>query len=714
MRAQPIDLELISEVKARWRSGEVADARGVLRNHPSLRQWKSVVIDLAYEEYCQRTEAGEEIDIKAFCRRFPSYSHSLYCRLEVEEMFRRHPSLAEAFGVPKWPQAGEQFAGFQLVQELGRGAIGRAFLAQELALSRRNVVVKLSTSGVYEAETLSRLQHPHIVPIYSVCNQDNLTAICMPYLGRWTLHDYLDVAFAGELPPDTFESPLHALALRDDEPTPTVGRRTAYIEGIVRMAAALCGALQHAHDVGIYHLDLKPSNVLITPEGKPLLLDFNLSYSESLGSSLGGGTLPYMSPEQIRAVIFQDAGSQPLDARSDLYSLGVIVLHLLRGTHPWGDLQWLSSSLKVAKTVLDFQRRGIEAVLPPVVLRDPTLVEILQKACAWDPAHRFASAGDMQQALEAWLSPRERARRLTRQHRRSLLVGGGCLALGMLGIGSYALSLEPYPVRLRQRGWKLYEEGRFAEARELFRTAANVAPDDAETWFGLGRTKQQLADYGTTFDDFRRAHELKPLGEYSACMGLCAAVLGRESLAIDNFGAALREGFETEGLLASLGCSYMRLPKLSAAESYLQLALRRNESFAGAWYALALVYFSRSLHETPEARTKLLQDASTFLMKAIRLGKETADTHITAAEVWYWLEGSPRRKEKIREHLLSAAHLGLSLSRLEESPLLSLCATDAQLMSILRKNPPRPADSILLFDPLGDDRVTRRAVAATA
>src|SRR5439155_9925527 len=112
--------------------------------------------------------------------------------------------------------------------------------------------------------------------------------------------------------------------------------RLTYVDAILWIVGRLAEGLAHAHDRGILHRDLKPANVLLTDDGQPMLLDFNLSEDCKLrghaAAARVGGTLPYMSPEQLAA--FSDRG-RVVDARSDLYSLGLILYELLAGRSPF-------------------------------------------------------------------------------------------------------------------------------------------------------------------------------------------------------------------------------------------------------------------------------------------------------------------------------------------------------------------------------------------
>src|SRR5262249_28754708 len=108
--------------------------------------------------------------------------------------------------------------------------------------------------------------------------------------------------------------------------------RYSYPEAVLWIGARLADALAHAHDRGILHRDIKPANVLLTDDGQPMLLDFNLAADAARAGPRVGGTPAYMAPEQLRQVCGEAAG---VDARSDLFSLGVVLFEMLTGRHPF-------------------------------------------------------------------------------------------------------------------------------------------------------------------------------------------------------------------------------------------------------------------------------------------------------------------------------------------------------------------------------------------
>ena len=165
-----------------------------------------MLLDLAYEEYCLRKEAGESLTLESFCDRFPSCRRSLGRLLAVHDCGDEDSILAASMDLDdvEWPAIGTDFLGFLLLRELGRGAFAHVYLARQPALGNRFVVVKVARYGAAEAEMLGRLAHRNIVPVYSV-NEDpatHMSAVCMPYLGSATLLDVLDVGFAENRPPE--------------------------------------------------------------------------------------------------------------------------------------------------------------------------------------------------------------------------------------------------------------------------------------------------------------------------------------------------------------------------------------------------------------------------------------------------------------------------------------------------------------------------------
>ncbi len=492
-----------------WQRGRPATLADYRQRFPELFLDAASVQEMAFEEYRLRCQAGEAPA--------PESYHIIY---GVNTGGWPGPPgcpggpgqgaagrLADALA--RLPEPGTRFLNFLLVAELGRGAFGRVYLAEQDDLAGRPVALKVATDLDGESRALAQLQHTNIVPVYSVHRCPPLQAVCMPYLGRTTLADVLRASSGRLLPSSGRElvrllAPLPAAAQEQHLPRARLAR-LPYVDAVLWVGARLADGLAHAHERGILHLDLKPANVLLTDEGQPMLLDFNLSQEvrrQALGLGEGiGGTLPYMAPEHLEAF---DGGSGPLDGRCDVYGLGVILFELLTGRLPF-DVSGGDSREVVAGTLAG--RRG-----PPPLLRchnpavTPAAEGIVRRCLEPDPARRYRGARELQEDLERQLqhlplrhapepSLRERARKWVRRNPRlapaaALLAVCSSLLLVLLallvGRGRRIEGLEAAEAFRHFR-----EEARAAQLDILSaRTAGRAALDDA-----LGRCRALLGRY---------------------------------------------------------------------------------------------------------------------------------------------------------------------------------------------------------------------------
>ena len=197
--AEALAADLVAEMTRRWRNGERPLPEEFLDRHPQLRNHPESAADLIYEEVCLREELGFDVSLEDVLDRFPQW------RPQLELLFDCQRLLGPSRPAPRFPAAGESLGDFLLLAELGRGVHGRVFLASQLSLGDRPVVLKLTPigSGAEEHLSLARLQHTHIVPLYSVqdLSARGLRALCMPYFGGATLaarHARLETDGAGQ------------------------------------------------------------------------------------------------------------------------------------------------------------------------------------------------------------------------------------------------------------------------------------------------------------------------------------------------------------------------------------------------------------------------------------------------------------------------------------------------------------------------------------
>lgn len=285
------------------------------------------------------------------------------------------PEEAETLDPNRSPR---RFGDFRILRTLGSGGMGVVYLAEQLSLSRlvalkvirSNVGTSLAAAARFdrEARAVARLRHPGIVTIHGVGEHRGVRFLAMEYVEGRGLDEILDEARrAGEV-----ISPARAL----------------------RWGVQLASALHAAHSQGVVHRDVKPSNIRITPDDRPMLLDFGLaremgSHSPTLTEAFVGSP-QYASPEQV------GRRSGQIDARTDIYSLGAVLYEVLSGRAPiaGGTLE------QVLNAVLTEEPPPVRAINPRVP-REASVV--VMKAISKDAARRYANAAELGDDLSSVL-----------------------------------------------------------------------------------------------------------------------------------------------------------------------------------------------------------------------------------------------------------------------------------------------------------------------
>jgi serine/threonine protein kinase/Tfp pilus assembly protein PilF len=700
---------IASQIKDRWDNGERADAWSVLTDHPELLATKSIVLDLAYEEYCQRCELGEAIDAAEFCRRFPPCRDSLQRLIDVHRYLEQNPQLLTDRS-PRWPQPGDTFLGYRLIEELGRGAFARVFLASETALGQRRVAVKISAHGAAEAQTLGRLEHPNIVPVNSIQLDDatGLTAICMPYLGSTTLCDVLEFAFQDSNVPtraNVIAEVVNATVGFDKTPHRTAAASLldgSYSEWAVHLIAQVADALAYAHDRGVCHLDLKPSNILLTSSGWPLLLDFNLSFDDrNAGQVCAGGTVPYMSPEQLPMIVPPPPdGLAPVDARSDIFSLGVILYELLSGSLPFGSVTLDGPWETIRDEMLDRHRAGPQP-LPRDVTLDRELKQLVDRCVAFERKDRPQSADELAELLRRYVSPRRRVLRAARAHRRMVLAGA-CAVLGIALGTTYLVSTRaPYSVRELDRGVHAYHAADFDEAIEHLNQAVQSDPTLARALFMRGRSYQRLGQVNLALADYLAASHLAPDGPTLACIGYCNNRLELHGASIWNYEMAIRNGFAPAAVLNNLGYSYGQNRRHDDARSFLDQAIELDPQLQAAYYNRAMLEFRHVLRA--KTTEPLPESAVADMEAAIRLGPITPELMRDAARVYaVAAREKPSFIDPALRFLQRAIEKGQDPGQFERDLAFSPLKGNPAFVSMLERTPLPPSATIELriVDPM--------------
>jgi serine/threonine protein kinase/Tfp pilus assembly protein PilF len=480
--SDPLELagRLAEELGRRWRAGERPLAEELLGVHPWLLDNPEATLELVAEELYLRQESGEPVDAAEVVERFPRW------RKQVGALVDCHRLLAPELAAPRFPAAGETLGSFRLLTEMGRGLYGVVFLATQPELSERSVVLKIGAGDGDEHLSLARLQHTHIVPLYSVHDfpARGLRALCLPYFGGATLAELLrDIAPVRRSGRDLLAA-LRKANERSPVPLPVEGpaceflARSTYVRAVCWLGSRLADALAYAAERDLVHLDLKPSNVLIAADGQPMLLDFHLARAPLPAGSPAppwlGGTPAYMAPEQRAALAAVREGRQvpiAVDGRADVYALGIVLYETLGGTVPLTDS---------ANPVADLRRHN-----PQV---SPGLAGILAKCIAADPARRYQSAAALANDLRRHLddlplrgvanrSVAERWQKWRRRRPLALPV----VALLMTAVAAGAVTIQragrqaERALAVLQAGTDHLQSRQYAEASELFRHGRMLA-----------------------------------------------------------------------------------------------------------------------------------------------------------------------------------------------------------------------------------------------
>jgi WD40 repeat protein/serine/threonine protein kinase len=467
--------EIADQFETAWRSlapPQVADYVGDATGPRRV----ALLLELVKLDRAYRRRLGEERCVKDYLAAFPELRGLIPTAEDVPhpELGRSSSHVSFSTSQPSIgsigpdPENGPRIRGYEVLDELGHGGMGVVYRARQLSLNRV-VALKMILSGGYvgpqqrarfrtEAEAAACLQHPNIVSIYEVGEQDGQPYCAMEYIAGGNLGQRL-----GAIP-----QPPHQAA---------------------RLVETLARAVQYAHEQGIVHRDLNPANVLLAggpdlplDQCLPKIADFGLAkqlpshrpgqkaevaaepaYQTRTGEILG--TPSYMAPEQ--------ASGKPaaIGPAADVYSLGAILYDCLTGRPPFR-----------GQTTLDTleQVRSQEPVSPsrlqPGLPRD--LVTICLKTLAKAPGGRYASANELADDLRRFLDGRPiKARavappeKLWRWCRRNPVVGGLSVASGLFLAAGFVISTyfaiaeKARALEAQNNAWKA-EQSRIAALRE--------------------------------------------------------------------------------------------------------------------------------------------------------------------------------------------------------------------------------------------------------
>ncbi|MHB8897550.1 MAG: protein kinase domain-containing protein [Thermoguttaceae bacterium] len=469
------------------------------------------------EEYLSAREQRSAPDVEAITAAHPDLKDAFVASLRsLAFLDRAAGQLVADEPDPLAPRIAQlpsekRLGDFVLVREIGRGGMGIVYEARQISLDRRVALKALPFAAVLdqkqitrfenEARAAAQLHHPNIVPVYSVGCERGVHYYAMQYIEGASLDRALaevrGEATAG--PDDGHPGPTgeDSQSLADDHAkqstlraltTAESSRGRDYYRAVCRLGIQAAEALQHAHDCGIVHRDVKPSNLLLDRSGKLWVTDFGLArfLSSDAGLTLTGqvlGSLRYMSPEQA------EGRSGLLDQRSDVYSLG-ITLYEAAALRPAFDGQVRADLLR--RIVQDEPRppRRIRPSIPA------DLENIILKAVSKAPEQRYQTALELADDLRRFLDGKptlarrptwlDRAGKWTRRH-MGLVATAACVAiLAAAGLAASTLAIAGAHAKTKaaleaSEASRVRAEKHFQQAREIVdRLGARVAEQLAQ------------------------------------------------------------------------------------------------------------------------------------------------------------------------------------------------------------------------------------------
>ncbi len=453
-----------------------------------------------FAEWLSLREQGKDVEFATLLAEHPD------ARAGLEDLHKawqlvstaigRSPSIASSVA---FATGSDALGRYRKISLLGRGGQGEVWLAEDTRLGRR-VALKLLGHADHdrmrrfarEAEITSRLDHPGICPVFESGEEAGIAYIAMRYVEGMSLAQWIEVERAH----------WPVLRARGRSGTQSSAPSQGYLERAVRVLARAARALHAAHQAGVVHRDVKPGNILITKDEVPVLVDFGFAadtegdWSVLTRSAQFLGTPAYMSPEQLLG-----KGKIDLDARTDVWSLGVTLYECLTGKRPFDG----PTALAIFRGIGQDEPTSVRSLCPAV---SADLEVILATTLEKERERRYPSAAALAEDLEAWLAGKpigarkiSWAGRLARWARREPLLASStaalALALPVLGalatyatltrsdvLAGEAAGRERALETLLVEAYAELGEGDRVRALELFDEALARAGPREEAWCG--------------------------------------------------------------------------------------------------------------------------------------------------------------------------------------------------------------------------------------
>jgi len=406
--------QVCCELRERLRAGEAARVEEFLEFHPLLARNDEAVLELIHAEVSTRHDMGQRPTLEEWQDRFPRLLPRMEQIVSLRSVFDSEmPTLTDSSAGTADPLASMQgpdgrlrIGNYQILGEIGRGGMGVVYRARQANLSRI-VALKMILAGEHaglrerarlrnEAQAAAQLMHPNVVQIFEIGEHEGLPFLAMEYVAGGNL-------------------------------TRTLRAMPQAFRWSARLTETMARAIHVAHQRGIVHRDLNPSNILIALDGTPKISDFGLAkfLVDDRGLSLSGvilGTPSYMAPEQV------SGNGQTIGPATDVYALGALLYEMLTGAAPFRGFTPMETLCQVLEAEL----------VPPSRLRHGVpedLETICLKCLDRDPARRYSSAEDLAEDLRLYQENQPiRARRTSKFHQALQWTHRQPQAAGLLGL----------------------------------------------------------------------------------------------------------------------------------------------------------------------------------------------------------------------------------------------------------------------------------------
>lgn len=579
-------------------------------------------VELAIKAFYIEREQGSEKSPAEFAQQFPAIEAMLLADLEFEEslitlneagllddsavsgeLSSLEPTLDQSDDSTVWPVVNDKVSDFTLVERIGVGKFSRVFAARSESTDETIAIKVCRKQGDHEARTLSKVVHRAIGIVEGVeqVPETDLVAIRMPLKSRTTLADVLSsFSVSGDVPEfanTVWEEVQSRNKLQVSTPAWAGKSYVAWVHGLM---GTLAEALSAAHDQRTAHCDLKPSNVLVTAEGGPILIDFNLSVRWDVETSSPniGGTLPYMAPEQIRAFDAKQRGD--IGPRTDIYGLAATVYELLTGETPFRSQpdasvseilkQRMKSPVAIRK-MNPHVPRAFTAVIMDCLSFDPkrrpgsaaALVARLHQVSNLDekpgPRRRVTATGVAAAAIVAFASAMTFAVAFPPSSQSSI----PDLAISTTG---GPVNVEADIVEMMNDGYDAFEAGDFETAANDFMDVLKLDSEHLGAVIGNARAQLKLGNFEASglMVSYMPADDVP---ELHAIRGLCFAVTGNHLMATSYFRTAANGGLRNQQVLTNLGYSLCQNGQPAEAIETLEYVRQTNDDTAIATLLLA-------------------------------------------------------------------------------------------------------------------------------